>query len=266
MEKGTIKRLVEVKKALRKKFLSLRRGLIDHTTDGEKHFEALIKPLNRLVDNTSKDLPALPKVKNENMDGLMEFEEEENDGEDRESDTKMPSSDENESSNLSGVPQHYMDFLSSKNDQVDRTFGINYTDNKFCMGETPVEFTNGYILIGDEKYKGTKGLYELLSKKKPTAYNDKDINTYRQILEKTGVHLSTKTRRLKSGPGYKYNKVIRDLFHSQKKGSSYKYWDKPDELVDRLRLLIASTNAGNASHRNEIIEIIEELREANIIY
>jgi hypothetical protein len=43
------------------------------------------------------------------------------------------------------------------------------------------------------------------------------------------------------------------------------YWDDPNELVERLHLLIASQAAGNFNHRNEIISIIEELREANII-
>ena len=44
------------------------------------------------------------------------------------------------------------------------------------------------------------------------------------------------------------------------------YWDDPNELVNRLRLLISSTMAGHSGHNNEISSIIEELREANIIY
>lgn len=46
---------------------------------------------------------------------------------------------------------------------------------------------------------------------------------------------------------------------------SYTYWDDPNELVERLRLLVASKSAGHSGHRNEIMSIIEELREANII-
>lgn len=46
----------------------------------------------------------------------------------------------------------------------------------------------------------------------------------------------------------------------------YIYWDDPNEIVDRLRQLMASQAAGNTSHNNEIISIIEELREAKIIY
>lgn len=48
--------------------------------------------------------------------------------------------------------------------------------------------------------------------------------------------------------------------------SIYEYWDDPNELVDRLRLLHASTMAGHTGHENEMQSIIEELREADIIY
>lgn len=62
------------------------------------------------------------------------------------------------------------------------------------------------------------------------------------------------------------NKKTEDLFMKKYyPNTDLKYWDDPNELVDRLRLLIASQNAGNTGHGNEIIAIIEELVEANII-
>ena len=50
--------------------------------------------------------------------------------------------------------------------------------------------------------------------------------------------------------------------------SSFDYdkWDDPNELVDRLRVLVAERNAGFIGHDNEIQVIIEELRKAEIIY
>jgi hypothetical protein len=45
----------------------------------------------------------------------------------------------------------------------------------------------------------------------------------------------------------------------------YVRWDSVNELVDRLRLLYAAKMAGNTSVHNEIISIIEELREANVV-
>lgn len=47
---------------------------------------------------------------------------------------------------------------------------------------------------------------------------------------------------------------------------NYVHWDNPNELVERLKLLLASQAAGNNNHNNEIVSIIEELKEANIIY
>jgi len=45
----------------------------------------------------------------------------------------------------------------------------------------------------------------------------------------------------------------------------YVHWDDPNELVDRIRLLEASRQAGHNAHNNEMLSIIEELREAGII-
>ncbi|KAG5314515.1 YMD3 protein, partial [Pseudoatta argentina] len=43
---------------------------------------------------------------------------------------------------------------------------------------------------------------------------------------------------------------------------NYIYWDDPNEIVDRLRLLEPSRQVGHKGHDNEILSIIEELREA----
>ncbi|XP_011869582.1 PREDICTED: uncharacterized protein LOC105562976 [Vollenhovia emeryi] len=45
----------------------------------------------------------------------------------------------------------------------------------------------------------------------------------------------------------------------------YVHWDDPNELVDRLRLLDASRRASHNAHDNEMLSIIEELREAGFI-
>jgi len=43
------------------------------------------------------------------------------------------------------------------------------------------------------------------------------------------------------------------------------YYDDPNELVTRLNLLVSSQNAGNTGVNNEIISILEELRERKLI-
>jgi len=44
----------------------------------------------------------------------------------------------------------------------------------------------------------------------------------------------------------------------------YVHWDDSNELVDRMRLLDASRQAGHNAHDNEM-SIIEEFRKAGII-
>ena len=60
--------------------------------------------------------------------------------------------------------------------------------------------------------------------------------------------------------------IPQHLIARERNQLDYVYWDDPNELVDRLRLLSASQAAGNPSHANEIISIIEKLQEAEIIY
>ena len=43
------------------------------------------------------------------------------------------------------------------------------------------------------------------------------------------------------------------------------YWDDPNELVERLYLLLAAKSAGHTNLDNEIIEIESELREGHFI-
>lgn len=67
----------------------------------------------------------------------------------------------------------------------------------------------------------------------------------------------------KSGNGIQTEYMILD---KKSDNLEYTYWDDPNELIDRLRLLVSSSTAGHNAHNNEIVAIIEELREANIIF
>lgn len=54
-------------------------------------------------------------------------------------------------------------------------------------------------------------------------------------------------------------------FKVKNASNSFTYWNDPNELVERLRLIVASTSAGHTGHHNEISSIIEELREAKVV-
>ncbi|CAH1106812.1 unnamed protein product [Psylliodes chrysocephalus] len=135
----------------------------------------------------------------------------------------------------------------------------------------------GLIETERKQIIGTPGLFQLIFYNKPVGYNNDDLKNYKSVLETTNVHRDTRGR-LAHSSKYKYTKIIKPMFSRQRNvagtGMSmkynnypveYVYWDSPNELVDRLKLLVASQSAGNNSHDNKIVAIINEPREVNII-
>lgn len=166
---------------------------------------------------------------------------------------------------------------------LDKDFGIRQLRGSMKIGDSDVTFHEDSMILKDEKYYLTPGLIELIFKRSPNMIlvSETDIDIYQKII------LSTNTHRMYYKPGkalrtsnsMKYKTIIKNLFTHEKTGTSlphymiaskkppkmdHIYWDDPNELVDRLQLLMASHSAGNMSHTNEIMSIMAELREAAI--
>lgn len=161
----------------------------------------------------------------------------------------------------------------------DKEYGIKMRNGKYYIGKVEVKFTHDKIYIENESFPLTRGLANLLFLKLPRKFTQTDKDAYRQIIQISKLHIPiVNTRRTNNF--FKIAHIISPMF--EKKGGKslqtdymevsrngkidYKYWDDSNELVERLRLLIASQSAGHSGHNNEIIEIIEELREAEIIH
>ncbi|KAK9754554.1 hypothetical protein QE152_g1121 [Popillia japonica] len=176
------------------------------------------------------------------------------------------------------LPRRYIRSVKTSPDN-DNTFGPIYdkVNNRYTLGKETIDFVGADIIINSKKFKGTEGLYELIFKTQPTNYNAEDEAEYRKILLETQVHRRNfdEGAHLRSSKSSKYLKIIKPLVSGEISGKGhmivsdkpfqYVYWDNINELVHRLRLLIASQNAGNTSHNNEIMSIIEELREAGVV-
>lgn len=144
-----------------------------------------------------------------------------------------------------------------------------------------------YIIIENTAvFPATDNLYKLIFYNEPGKnFSNEELAYYKEMLELTNAH-RTFDNKLKSAPTVqKYRDIIRPMYvkstssrspvrtRSQQSGGGiynnkpieYVYWDNSNELCDRLRLLIASEEAGNHSHTNEIQAILNELKEAHII-
>ena len=174
--------------------------------------------------------------------------------------------------------------VSAERDRImDHTYGVRHEDNQWMIGKSPIEIDgdDDSLHVEGIRYNGTPGLYELLFMKDPKKdiYNDEDLLAYKNILRATNAHRrdNDASGPLKASKSKKWTKIISPMFltlrfghgvqmkHTPNVVFDYVHWDNPNELVDRLRLLIASQNSGHTGHTNEIVSIVEELREAGII-
>lgn len=184
----------------------------------------------------------------------------------------------------------YLKELSQHDNKYDRRYGVymNPRTKTHKIGNLDVQFSNGNISLFDgyEKiadYKGTSDLYQLLFYKQPKKATDVNMRAYKEILKITGAPFKgyDKSRGLHNAKSKKLKTIIKPMFSHEGKGfpkipthkkvpngnqPDYVYWNTPKELVSRLRLLWASKTAGHTGHDNEILSIIEELREEHIIY
>lgn len=188
------------------------------------------------------------------------------------------------------------DFFECQSEPINVPFGVRTVNNNLMIGNKVIKLSNidsmtdtlCLISVGNRQYELTKGLKELLFEKSPDLklISETDKITYKDILEYTNVHKREFSHKgqIKGDRSTKYSKIIKPLFCSShidetetkigsglpklkdnKMFTDFVYWDDPNELIERLKLLIASKEAGNNNHNNEIISIIEELREAGII-
>jgi len=189
---------------------------------------------------------------------------------------------------LEAVNKHarpYIKWLLTKDNSglaMDKTYGPRImTNGKIYLGDSEFNMDLHSIYVKGQQYPGTKGLYDLIFLYNPpeqsNSYDDSDLEMYREIVNSTNLARKgfVKTGHI-NGSGKKYQKLIKDLVYRESSGKGlfnlitdqsvqYIPWNDPNELVDRLKLLMSSQQAGNLSHTNEINAILKELLEEGLI-
>ena len=115
------------------------------------------------------------------------------------------------------------------------------------------------ILVGDEKFKGTPGLWELImtkKKKKKTNYFKEDYNNYKSLMIKTNaLRVGNKPDINKpSSKSYKWINILSPIWYGEKEYEGEGVVVIPSDLntlLERLNLLLAIQEAGHRGVRNE---------------
>ena len=117
----------------------------------------------------------------------------------------------------------YVSPYAHKRRFLDTTFGIRSEGGKFKIGNQNVTVDeNSNIHLGDKMFKGTTGLWELLTRKNVDhkLVTKNDLSIYKVILELTNGHLEDNTafNNIKTSRGAKYKDVIAKIFPPKRRG------------------------------------------------
>jgi hypothetical protein len=112
---------------------------------------------------------------------------------------------------------------------TDTIFGLyRDRDGNFKIGHSQVEIQNNDLYIEDKYFKGTRGLWELLTKKSVdlSKVTSLDKQVYKQILVLTNAHLKNNEpfNQIKANRGKKYKDIIAKLFPSKAIEAKHQHW------------------------------------------
>ena len=180
--------------------------------------------------------------------------------------------------------------------------GLYSEDDNLKIGYRPVKIENDDIIIDDERFKGTVGLWELITSKDIpdiSEYGAEDLAGYITIMHITKATYDKNNKRV--GGNDKMNKLIKPLvkaLEEDKSGNKLitkinKHFgfeeeeyvvpasipltptkgtglpkilpSDPNALIDRFDLLFSSQKAGHTGVRNEIVSILDELKRQGVL-
>ena len=178
----------------------------------------------------------------------------------------------------------------------DLTSGIYFKEGEGeYIGSKPVKIDDNNIIIYDIKFKGTPGLWKLITSKNIpdiSEYKAQDLRDYIYIMEMTNTaHVNyDPNQKYKGGNNKKMNDLIKPFVkalknegedelinkieeHFYQQTGEYEYEgdgltilpSDPNALIDRFDLLFSSQNAGHTGVRNEIINILDELKRQGVL-
>ena len=276
-------KIIDARKAVKRKLEALKQ----HELQIEKSFAPITAPLHSIAKHINLEMnenlnikkksePLKEEEENINIEPTIDSEE-------------VVQSDTEYLEKFSDLPKTYISgMIHDTKNKHDFKYGVRYNpeEDAYYIGNSEIQFDGDNLIINNNEYRGTPGLYELLFKKHAHNFNNDDKKQYINIVKNTSAHKRNYNSlgQISGSRCWKYTHIIKPMIQKPRiryttgkvsggelmmqvsdNPIDYVYWDDPNELVDRLRLLIASRAAGNSNHTNEINRILEELLESKII-
>ena len=159
----------------------------------------------------------------------------------------------------------------------DTTFGVRKVGDHHYIGNKHVIITEDDDIVikeSGDRFLGTKGLWELITSKKPSksSYDGEDYENYRMLMLKTNALHRDYDRNNPLPRGSKSDKwkfLLGPFWHTRDeyyegKGVVIMSSD-PNALLERLDLLLSSQKAGHTGVGNELVSICDKLKRQGVL-
>ena len=192
MNESTIKNYIEAGRALQRRYDEIRTGIAVRDSVLHEHFKPLLKPLQD-IRNQVKPLPSPPQITPKQIQGIPSI----------------------ISLNLGPLATKYLGYNASKNVKTDKTFGLRIERDRLMIGNVEVTLNKDDLILGDNHlFKGTPGLWELLTLDQPSMYTAEDMKNYAKIIQFSNAWRQNNdptNPKPKSSGGSKYKKIIKPI-------------------------------------------------------
>ena len=289
-----IRDFIETRKRIKDNFIAKKVGEIEYQTGLTK----LFKPVTETQKATAKEITEAQKAAAEKItQELLPI---------KEGIEKLPGAisegfpalgmTEEELIKIGPIARKY---IQSNLGRATTKAGLYSEDDNLKIGYRPVKIENDDIIIDDERFKGTVGLWELITSKDIpdiSEYSAEDLAGYITIMHITKATYDKNNKRV--GGNDKMNKLIKPFVKALEKDGGEGLIDKiekhfgfeeeyevpasipftptkgtglkilpsdPNALVDRFDLLFSSKKAGHTGVRNEIVSILDELKRQGVL-
>ena len=292
-----VKEYLELKKNIRDNFLSERIGEQQLQTDLSKFY----RPITETQKATTREITEGLKPIREGIEKLPEAitfpptqplgkaTEEEEDEEDEE--------EEEEDESVGELARQYL-----SKQYRDITLGIRKEKGHHYIGNQHVIVEDNDIIISKDgdRFRGTNGLWELITSRDLVDFDKDDKDEYERLMVKTNAlhrEYNPSNPRPRGSMGKKWKNILGPIWY-KKQGFSeedafrmtkdknyrkrlikkmrkikYEYEGEgvvvipsdPNALLERLDLLLASQEAGHTGVRNELVSICDELKRQGVL-
>ena len=295
-----VKEFLEIKMNISDNLLSERTGELELQTDLSKFY----RPITETQKATAREITEGLKPIREGIEKLPQSitfpptqplgeapeEEEDEEGE-------LEEEEEEEDESVGEIARHYL------NKQYrDTTFGIRKEKDHHYIGNKHVIVHDNDIIIAKDgdRFKGTNGLWELITLRELVDFDKEDKDEYERLMVKTNAlhrEYDPSNPRPRGSMGKKWKNILGPIWY-KKQGFSeedalrmtkdknyrkrilkkmhkikYEYEGEevvvipsdPNALLERLDLLLASQEAGHTGVGNELVSICDELKRQGVL-